>query len=223
MRSQEDKVHALEQQVELLKAELEQQKEANRLLQVQQQQLKVQNERLLRKEAEHQSSRESLMHKRIILSRAVILVPENMIIGDRLENSIIKIYRGNNVTITDTAELINCRIIGMEEWADGKTTKPMGTIEIKGLFYNTDTQKFAITTHDRVVISPGARVGGNICAASIVVTDLTKVRGKLATRELFAQNRKGNATIEKMYSMRVEEPDEDMNVAREELSAIENH
>lgn len=192
MFSHDEKIRALEQQVNLLQAELEQHKEANRVLQQQYQQLKVQNERLLRKEAEHQSGQKSLIHKRIILSHAVILVPEHMIVGDRLENSTIKIYRGNNLTVTDQAELINCKIICMDEYSEDKAklpNKPVGTIEIKGFFHNTDPQRFAISTHDRVLISPGARVKGNICAGIIVVNELTRVSGRLASRELFRNHK----------------------------------
>jgi hypothetical protein len=61
-----------------------------------------------------------------------------------------------------------------------------GTIEIKGVFLNADQKKFAISTHEKVQISPGARVIGNICARTIVVGELTKVRGRLATRDLLA-------------------------------------
>jgi len=206
MRSQDEKIRALEQQLELLQAELDQHKEANRSLQQQYQTLKTQNDRLLRMQAEHESSRQSLMRKRIILSRAVIVVPENMIVGDRIENSVIKIYRGNNLTITDMAELINCRIIGLEEYGEGRP-HTNGTIEIKGLFYNTDPQKFSISTHDKVLISPGARVQANICASSIVVSDLTRIKGRLATRELYAQTRKGNGRKSEFATL--EEPREE--------------
>src|SRR5947208_17155584 len=104
-----DRGLSLDKQLELLKAELEQYKEANNSLKQQYQLLKVQNERLLKKEAEHEKAKQSLIQKRIILSHAVILVPYNMVIGDRLENSIIKIYRGTTLTISDSSELINCK------------------------------------------------------------------------------------------------------------------
>lgn len=181
-----------EQQIELLKAELDQQREANRTLQQQYQNLKIQNERLLRKEVEHQSARTNLLQKRIIMSRATVLVPENLVIGDRLENCTIKVYRGTNVVVADTAELINCRIIGLETYPDGKfhaSAKHTGTIEIKGVFYNMMPRKFAISTMDRVVISPGARVVGNICADRIIITELTRVKGRLATRDLLMERR----------------------------------
>jgi hypothetical protein len=180
-------------QLELVKAELQQYKEANQILQQQYQTLKTQNERLLKKEAEHQNAKTSLLQKRIIISRAIFLVPENLVIGDRLENCVIKIYRGNNVTITDTAELINCRIIGLEHYSDGRITHPSrhpGTIEIRGVFYNLSPRGYAISTHERVVISPGARVVGNIAANRIVVNELTKVRGRLASRDLIVQRNK---------------------------------
>jgi len=189
--SNTERVTGLEKQVELLKAELEQYKEANASLKQQYQTLKIQNDRLLRKEAEHEKAKMSLLQKRIVLSHAVITVPHNMVIGDRLENSIIKIYRGNTRTLADTAELINCKISGLDETADERPStsgKTGGTIEIKGLFYNYDPRGFAVHTHERVVICPGARVIGNICADRIVVCELTKVRGRLATRDLITKN-----------------------------------
>ena len=182
----------LEQEMTLLKAELQQYKEANETLQEQYKVLKLQNERLLKKEAEHQNAKQSLIQKRIILSRAIILVPQNLVIGDRLENCVIKIYRGNNLTISDTAEMVNCRIIGLNEYAEDNAAKVLrqtGTIEIKGVFLNADQKKFAISTHERVQISPGARVIGNICAGTIAIGELTKVRGRLATRDLLAQRK----------------------------------
>src|SRR6185436_721762 len=148
---QSDKVHSLEQQLELLKAELQQYKEANQILQQQYQTLKLQNERMLKKEAEHQNAKSHLLQKRIIMSRAIVLVPENLVIGDRLENCTIKVYRGTNVVLTDTAELINCRIIGLDHAADGKTVSPgkhPGTIEIKGVFYNMTPRKYGIATYE---------------------------------------------------------------------------
>jgi FtsZ-binding cell division protein ZapB len=187
--SNSERVTALEKQVELLKAELEQYKEANASLKQQYQTLKVQNDRLLKKEAEHEKAKMSVLQKRIILSHAVITVPHNMVIGDRLENSIIKIYRGNTLTIADTAELINCKIIGLDEYADERASgKNGGTIEIKGLFVNYDPRGFAIHTHERVIICPGSRVVGNICAERIVVCELTRVRGRLASRDLITKN-----------------------------------
>jgi hypothetical protein len=192
LKSGTEKPLSYEQQIELLKAELQQYREANQMLQQQYQSLKVQNERLLKKEAEHQSARTNLLQKRIIMSRATVLVPENLVIGDRLENCTIKVYRGTNVVVADTAELINCRIIGLEVYPDGKFNSPgkhSGTIEIKGVFYNMTPRKFAISTLDRVIISPGARVVGNICADKIVVTELTRVKGRLATRDLLMERR----------------------------------
>lgn len=184
-----DKVAALEKQIELLKVELAQHKEAAANLKQQYQTLKVQNDRLLKKEAEHEKAKLSLLQKRIILSHAVITVPQNMVVGDRLENSIIKIYRGNTLTIADTAELINCKIIGLDEVADEKSPpKTGGTIEIKGLFVNSDPRGFAISTHERVMICPGSRVVGNICAERIVVCELTRIRGRLASRDLINKN-----------------------------------
>jgi len=188
-RSGTDRMTDLEQELTLLKAELQQYREANETLQEQYKVLKLQNERLLKKEAEHQNAKQSLIQKRIILSRAVILVPQNLVIGDRLENCVIKIYRGNNVTITDTAELVNCRIIGLDEYFEDNAAKVLrqsGTIEIKGIFLNSDPRKFAISTHEKVQISPGARVIANICARTIVIGELTKVRGRLATRDMLA-------------------------------------
>jgi len=191
-RSKTDQIEDLEQQVKKLSSELEQTKDSYQALQLKHQTLKTQNDRLLKMEAQHQSAKTSLMQKRIVFSRAVILIPESMVIGDRLENSVLKIYRGSNLTITDTAELINCRIVGLSEYADEKTgriTRPMGTIEIKGLFRNTNPRKFAISTYERVVISRGARFTGNICAESIIISELTRVRGRLATRELWERKR----------------------------------
>ncbi|HSP05827.1 MAG TPA: hypothetical protein VLR94_01560 [Acidobacteriota bacterium] len=192
LKSGTERALTTEQQIELLKAELHEQREANRVLQQQYQTLKTQNDRLLRKEVEHQHARTNLLQKRIVMSRAVVLVPENLVIGDRLENCTIKVYRGTNVLVADTAELINCRIIGLETYPDGKlhpTTRHTGTIEIKGVFYNMTPRKFAISTMERVLISPGARVVGNICADRIVITELTRVKGRLATRDLLMERR----------------------------------
>jgi hypothetical protein len=189
---QSDKLQSLEHQVELLQAELQQYKEANEILQQQYQTLKLQNERMLKKEAEHQNAKSHLLQKRIIMSRAIVLVPENLVIGDRLENCTIKVYRGTNVVLTDTAELINCRIIGLDHAADGRTvtaSKHPGTIEIKGVFYNMTPRKFAIATSERVIISPGARVVGNIRADLIIVNELTKVRGRLASNDIIRKLR----------------------------------
>lgn len=192
--SNSDRVAALERQLELLKAELEEHKEANQNLKQQYQTLKIQNDRLLRKEAEHEKAKTSLLQKRIILSHAVITVPQNMVIGDRLENSIIKIYKGNTLTVSDTAEMINCKIIGLDEYADEKpaisAARPVGGIEIKGIFFNYDPRGFAISTHEKVVICPGARVVANICAEKIIVTELTRIRGRLATRDLLTRKGK---------------------------------
>jgi hypothetical protein len=188
-RSGTDRMTDLEQELTLLKAELQQYKEANEAFQEQCKVLKLQNERLLKKEAEHQNAKQSLIQKRIILSRAIILVPQNLVIGDRLENCVIKIYRGNNLTISDTAELVNCRIIGLNEYFEDNAAKVLrqtGTIEIKGVFLNADPNRFAISTFEKIMISPGARVLGNMCAKTIVIGELTKVRGRLATRDLLA-------------------------------------
>jgi len=190
LRSKTDQIHDLEQQIKELREELEKYKQTHQQLQQQHQLLKTQNERLLKMEAQHQSAQQSLIQKRVILSRAEILVPEHMVIGDRMENCVIKIYKGNNLIVTDRAELINCRIIGLDHYADetiNRSGRSPGTIEIKGLFLNSNLQKFAISTHERVVIRPGARFRGNICARTIIVSDLTRVRGRLATRELWEQ------------------------------------
>ncbi|HEY4492670.1 MAG TPA: hypothetical protein VI958_11770 [Acidobacteriota bacterium] len=176
-----------------VREDLERTKRAYHELQQQYQALKVQNDRLLRMEAQHQSAKESLVRKRIILSRAVILVPENMVIGDQMENCVIKIYRGNNLIITDSAKLINCRIIGLEEYSEERrhtAPKTMGSVEIKGQFYNTNGAKFAISTYEKVGICPGARVVGNIRAEAIVVSELTKVSGKFASRQLIREKQK---------------------------------
>lgn len=197
-RSGAEKVHGLEDQIRFLEEELKNTKDAYEDLLHKYQTLKVQNDRLLKMEAQHQSAKMSLIQKRIILSRAVILVPEPMVIGDRLENSVIKIYRGNNLVIADTAELINCRIIGLQHYYEqkfGKVNRPPATIEIKGTFYNADPHRFAISTYERVAICPGARVIGNICAQTIVVFELTKVRGRLATRGLLEERRKRKQSV----------------------------
>ena len=177
----------LERQLADVQNELQKLKQADQDLQQQYRMLKIQNDRLLKMEAQHQSAKRSLLEKRIIFSRAVILFPENMVIGDRLENCVLKIYRGNNLTLTDTAELINCRIVGLEHYPDGSLRKPVktpGTIDIRGIFYNTYPRRFAISTYERVVIQRGVRFRGNIRAGSIVVSELSKVRGRFATREL---------------------------------------
>ena len=192
-RSKAEEMRDLEQQIIALRTELERIKEDYHSLQQQYQTLKLQNDRLLKMEAEHQSSKESLIRKRIVLSHAVLLIPESMVIGDHMENSVIKIYRGNNLTVADTGKLINCRIIGLNRYSDSvknKSTKPVGTIEIKGIFYNSNPRKFAISTHDRVVISPGARFMGNVRAENIIVSPLTKVRGRFVTRQLVREQEK---------------------------------
>ncbi len=188
-RTGTDRSQSIEQQLELVKAELQQHKEANQVLQQQYSLLKTQNERLLKKEAEHQSARATLIQKRILVSRAVILVPESLVIGDRLENCTLRIFRGNNVTISDTAELINCRIVGLETAFDGKPTRNSGTVEIRGVFYNCDPRRFAISTYGRVVVSPGARLVGSIRAERIVISELTKVKGRFATRDLLRERK----------------------------------
>jgi hypothetical protein len=181
------------EQIEELKKELDQTRNSCKTLQQQYQTLKAQNDRLMKMEAQHQSARKSLMEKKVIFSRAIIFFPSNVVIGDRLENCVLKIYRGVNVLVDDSAELINCRIIGLEQYSDGslsKPNRPTGTIEIKGIFYNTNPRRFAISTYDRVVIHRGVRFRGNVCASSIVIPELTKIRGRFASRELLEQRRK---------------------------------
>ena len=107
-------VHELEDLVLQLSSELENLKKQKQDQQQQFQMLKIQNERLLKMEAQHQIARKSLLEKRIVFSRAEVLFPENMVIGDRLENCTLKVYKGNSLTVGDTAELINCRIIGLD-------------------------------------------------------------------------------------------------------------
>jgi len=190
LRSKSEQIHDLELQVKQLRQELEKTKQAHQQMQQQHELLKAQNHRLMKMEAQHQSAQQSLIQKRIILSRAEILVPEHMVIGDRMENCVIKIYKGNNLIITERAELINCRIIGLDHYAEdtiNRSNRSPGMIEIKGLFMNSNLKKFAISTHERVVIRPGARFCGNICADTILVSDLTKIRGRLATRDLWEQ------------------------------------
>lgn len=191
-RSKADQIEDLERQLRGLQHDLDNFRVEREELQRQIQGLKIQNERLLKMEAQHQSAKTSLIHKRIVLSRAVILVPEHMVIGDRMENCVIKIYRGNNLTLAENAELVNCRIIGLDHYAEEKTVRTqrhLGTIEIKGSFLNSDPRKFAIRTHERVVISKGARFIGSVCASNIVITDLTRVRGRFASRELLEEYR----------------------------------
>jgi hypothetical protein len=67
--------------------------------------------------------------------------------------------------------------------------KHQGTIEIKGVFYNMTPRKFGIATYERVIISPGARVVGNILAERIVIHELTKVRGRFASLDLIRMKR----------------------------------
>jgi|GEM_PF-6298346 len=192
-RSRSDQLFDLQQEIAELKKELEQNRQSHRALQQQHQALKTQNARLLKMEAQHQSARKTLMEKNVIVSRAVIHFPSNIVIGDHLENCVLKVYRGVHVLIDDTAELINCRIIGMEQYSDGmlvKANRPQGTIEIKGIFYNTNSHKFAISTYERVVIHRGVRFRGNVCASSIVIPELTKIRGRFASRELLEQRRR---------------------------------
>ena len=176
-----------------LKQELDQTRQVLVKLQQQHQTLKTQNERLLKMEAQHQSARKGLLSKRVVITRAVFLFPSNIVIGDRLENCVLKIYRGNHLLVDDTAELINCRIIGLEHYSDPtlpKSSRTTGTIEIKGVFYNTHSTRFAISTHERVVIHRGVRFRGNVCASSIVIPELTKIRGRFASRELLEQRKK---------------------------------
>jgi hypothetical protein len=199
-RSKSEQISDLEHQISELKWELEQTRQTHESLQKQHQTLKVQNDRLLKMEAQHQSARKGLLGKRIIFSRAVILFPSNVVIGDRLENCVLKIYRGNHLLVDDTAELINCRIIGLEHYSDqtiSSVNRPAGTIEIKGVFYNTNPRRFAISTYERVVIHRGVRFRGNVCASSIVIPELTKIRGRFASRELLEQrmNRKRLARL----------------------------
>jgi hypothetical protein len=95
--------------------------------------------------------------------------------------------------VGDTAELINCRIIGLDYYSEDKlmkAAKPVGTIEIKGVFFNAHPRGFSISTHERVVIHKGVRFRGNVCASSIIISELTKVRGKFATRDLWDQIRR---------------------------------
>jgi regulator of replication initiation timing len=192
-RSKSDQISDLGNQVSELKRELDQTRQSYRALQQQHQTLKLQNERLMKMEAQHQNARKSMLEKRIVFSRAVMLFPSNVVIGDRLENCILKIYRGNHLLIDDTAELINCRIIGLEHYADqtlSRQNRPSGSIEIKGVFYNTNSRRFAISTYERVVIHRGVRFRGNVCASSIVIPELTKIRGRFASRELLEQRKK---------------------------------
>jgi regulator of replication initiation timing len=192
-RSRSEQIFDLENQVKELRKELDQTRNAYRNLQEQHHTLKLQNDRLMKMEAQHQSARKSLAGKKVVFSRAEIFFPSNIVIGDRLENCVLKVYRGVNVLVDDCAELINCRIIGLEQYSDGSLTrpnKPIGTIEIKGVFYNTNSRRFAISTYDRVVIHRGVRFRGNVCASSIVIPELTKIRGRFASRELLEQRRK---------------------------------
>jgi regulator of replication initiation timing len=192
-RSKSDQISDLGNQVSELKRELDLTRQSHRALQQQHHTLKLQNERLMKMEAQHQNARKSMLEKRIIFSRAVMLFPSNVVIGDRLENCILKIYRGNHLLIDDTAELINCRIIGLEHYADQtlpRQNRPSGSIEIKGVFYNTNSRRFAISTYERVVIHRGVRFRGNVCASSIVIPELTKIRGRFASRDLLEQRRK---------------------------------
>jgi regulator of replication initiation timing len=192
-RSRSDQISDLEHRVAELRKELEQIRQSHHALKQQHQTLRTQNDRLLKMEAQHQSARKCLMEKKVIFSRAVILFPSNIVIGDRLENCVLKVYRGVHVLIDDTAELINCRIIGLEQYSDGtiaRLNRPSGTIEIKGIFYNTHPRRFAISTYERVVIHRGVRFRGNVCASSIVIPELTKIRGRFASRELLEQRRK---------------------------------
>jgi len=192
-RSKSDQIADLASQVSELKRELDQTRQSHRALQQQNQTLKLQNDRLMKMETHHQNARKNLLEKRIIVSRAVILFPSNVVIGDRLENCILKIYRGNRLVVDDTAELINCRIIGLEHYLDQtlpRSNRPFGAIEIKGVFYNTNSRRFAISTYERVVIHRGVRFRGNVCASSIVIPELTKIRGRFASRELLEQRKK---------------------------------
>jgi regulator of replication initiation timing len=192
-RSKSEHISDLQNQIKELQKELDQSKNAHRTLQQQHHTLKLQNDRLMKMEAQHQSARKSLFEKRVIFSRASVLFPGNIVIGDRLENCVLKIYRGNHMLIDDTAELINCRIVGLEHYNDEtipRTNRPIGSIEIKGVFYNTNARRFAISTFERVVIHKGVRFRGNVCASSIVIPELTKIRGRFASRELLEQRRK---------------------------------
>ena len=191
----------LQEQVTQLTKQLESLIQEKESLQQQFQILKTQNERLLRMEAQHQNAKKSLLEKRIIFTRAVVLFPESTVVGDRLENCVLKIYKGCNLIISDTAELINCRIIGLDYYSEDKMAKairPTGTIEIRGLFYNTHPRRFAISTHERVVIHKGVRFRGNICASSILISELTKVRGRFASRELWEQKKDRKERMESL-------------------------
>ena len=186
------KTSDLHQQVSALREKLEKTNQAYQALQQHYQALKNQNERLLRMEAQHQSAKESLIRKRIVLSRAILLVPENMVIGDQMENCVIKIYKGNSLVVTDSAKLINCRIIGLDEYSEEKkhtANRGVGTIEIKGLFYNANPHKYAISTHEKLVICPGARFMGNVRAETIVISELTRVSGRFSSRSLLRERR----------------------------------
>jgi regulator of replication initiation timing len=216
-RSRSDQISDLERELIELRKELEQTRQSHGTLQQQHQTLKTQNDRLLRMEAQHQSARKSLVEKKVVFSRAVIFFPANVVIGDRLENCVLKIYRGVHVLVDDTAEMINCRIIGLDQYSDGsiqKTNRPSGTIEIKGVFYNTNPRRFAISTYERVVIHRGVRFRGNVCASSIVIPELTKIRGRFASRELLEQRRKRKQLMHVATSLLEGELDPDIKVER---------
>jgi regulator of replication initiation timing len=216
-RSRSDQISDLENQLAELRKDLEQTRQSHRTLQQHHQTLKTQNERLLKMEAQHQNARKSLMEKKVIFSRAVIFFPSNVVIGDRLENCVLKIYRGVHVLVDDTAEMINCRIIGLDQYSDGtlsKTNRPSGTIEIKGVFYNTNPRRFAISTYERVVIHRGVRFRGNVCASSIVIPELTKIRGRFASRELLEQRRKRKQLMHIATNLLEEDLDSDIKVER---------
>src|SRR5689334_13761418 len=109
---------------EELKTELEQTRDSYKTLQQQHQTLQAQNDRPMKMEAQHQSACKSMMEKKVVFSRAEIFFPSNIVIGDRLENCVLKVYRGVHVLVDDSAELINCRIIGLEQYSDGSIAKP---------------------------------------------------------------------------------------------------
>ena len=214
-RSKSDQISDLQQQVSELKRELDQTRQSHRSLQQQHQTLKTQNDRLLKMEAQHQSAKKSLLGKRIIVSRAVISFPANVVIGERLENCVLKVYRGTHLLVDDTAELINCRIIGLEHYSDPtlpRANRPSGTIEIKGVFYNTNPRRFAISTYERVVIHRGVRFRGNVCASSIVIPELTKIRGRFASRELLEQRKKRKQLIHLTSNLLEQSMDDDCEI-----------
>lgn len=167
-------------------------RDAERALRDENRILKTQNQRLLKRVAQYQSASRSVLEKRIILSHAEILFPENVVIGDRMENCVLKIYRGNSLLISESAQLLNCRVIALDEYSPDfphRKEKSEGSIDIKGFFFNTQSRRFAISSRGRVVFHRGARFRGNVCAGSIIVSELTRVRGRLVSRELWEERK----------------------------------